>query len=261
VSADHAEPARPARRPRRGPPLLVILLALVAILAVGLWQISKLRCFALLGPLMCKVETTRPEVALTFDDGPTAQGLDAVLPVLRAHGVRATFFVIGQEAKARPDLVRRLVESGHEVANHSWSHKAMVLHTQGFYERELSDTENLLDDFRQRDVVGGWFRPPYGKKLPGLALAVQREGLTMVTWNVEEPTTTDPAAYAKQIVDRAEPGSIILMHAMYGANGTARAALPRVLEGLQAKGLTVTTVGRMADNARADSQAEDERDR
>ncbi|MCR5878733.1 polysaccharide deacetylase family protein [Phenylobacterium sp. J367] len=253
------EPVKSARR--RSPPLWLILLALVAIVAGGLWQISNLRCFALLGPLMCKVETTRPEVALTFDDGPTARGLDAVLPVLRASGVRATFFIIGQEAEARPELVKRLVDAGHEVANHSWSHQRMVLRSQGFYERELSDTETLLDQFREREVVGGWFRPPYGKKLPGLALAAQREGLTMVTWDVEEPSATDPAEYAREIVEQAKPGSIILMHVMYDANGTARAALPLVLQGLAAKGLAVTTVGRLADNARAEKEAEAERER
>jgi peptidoglycan/xylan/chitin deacetylase (PgdA/CDA1 family) len=221
----------------------------------GLFQISKARCFALLGPLVCRVETDMPEVALTFDDGPTQVGLDAVLPVLKAHGVRATFFLIGQEIEKRPDLARRIVEAGHEVGNHSYSHTRMLLRSQDFYEGELQRTEDLLDVARDFGPPGTLFRPPYGKKLPGLALAAQGEGLTMVTWDVEEPVTADPAEYARQIVAEAKPGSIILMHPMYGANGTARAALPLVLQGLQAKGLRPVSVGQLIAGGRESQEA------
>ena len=232
-----------------------MLLALVAGGAFGLLQISKARCFALLGPLMCRVETTRPLVALTFDDGPTAQGLDAVLPVLEANGARATFFVVGQAVAQRPDLARRIVRAGHEVANHSYSHRRMVFRSQGFYESELERTENLLDEVRRSEEPGVFFRPPYGKKLPGLALAARKQGLVMVTWDVEEPTATDPAAYAREIVGKAKPGSIVLMHAMHPANATARAALPLVLQGLRAKGFRVVTVTELSDIAAADAEA------
>jgi peptidoglycan/xylan/chitin deacetylase (PgdA/CDA1 family) len=257
VPTDHAEPGPAARRKTPAQRLRgwLILAAILAASAFGLHQISKLRCFALLGPLVCKVETVRPEVALSFDDGPTAEGVEAVLPVLRAHGARATFFLIGRELEQRPELGRRIVEAGHEVANHSWSHQRMLLRSQGFYKKELQATENLLDKVREEDEPGLLFRPPYGKKLPGLALAARENGLIMVTWNVEEPTTTDPAAYARQIVSQAKPGSIILMHPMYAANATARAALPLVLQGLQAKGLRVTTVTELMDGARADAEA------
>jgi len=209
----------------------------------GLYEVSKARCFTLTGSVVCRVETDRPVVALTFDDGPTERGLDAVLPVLEAHGARATFFLIGREAAARPDLVRRIVAAGHEVGDHSWSHQRMAFRPQGFYEDELRRTEAVLD--AARGPGPRLFRPPYGKKLIGLPLAARHRGLTMVTWDVEDPATTDPALYADEIVARARPGSIILMHPMYGANGTARAALPRVLAGLKAKGLKVVPAGEL----------------
>jgi peptidoglycan/xylan/chitin deacetylase (PgdA/CDA1 family) len=218
-----------------------ILLALAGL--YGLHELSKARCFTLTGSVVCRVETQRPVVALTFDDGPTARGVDAVLPVLEAHGARATFFLIGREAAARPDLVGRIVDAGHEVANHSWSHQRMAARPHGFYETELRRTEAVLD--RVRGPGPRLFRPPYGKKLIGLPRAVRDQRLTMVTWDVEEPTTSDPARYADEIVAQARPGSIILMHPMYGANGTARAALPRVLQGLQAKGLKVVPAGEL----------------
>jgi peptidoglycan/xylan/chitin deacetylase (PgdA/CDA1 family) len=222
------------------------VLVLAAAGLYALYEVSRARCFTLAGPVACRVETQRPVVALTFDDGPTAQGVDAVLPVLDAHGARATFFLIGREAQNRPDLVRRIVASGHEVGNHSWSHSRMVFRPRGFYGQELRRTEAVLD--RARGPAPRLFRPPYGKKLIGLPLAVRERGLTMVTWDVEEPTATDPQRYADEIVAQARPGSIILMHPMYGANGTARAALPLVLEGLKAKGLKVIPAGALLEN-------------
>lgn len=219
------------------------VLVLAAAGLYGLYEISRARCVTLAGPVVCRVETQRPVVALTFDDGPTARGADAVLPVLEAHGVRATFFLIGREAERRPDLVRRIVAAGHEVGNHSWSHQRMAFRPRGFHEEELRRTEVVLD--RARGPGPRLFRPPYGKKLVGLPLAVRAQGLTMVTWDVEEPAATDPQLYAEEIVARARPGSIILMHPMYGANGTARAALPLVLEGLKTKGLKVVPAGEL----------------
>jgi peptidoglycan/xylan/chitin deacetylase (PgdA/CDA1 family) len=118
-----------------------------------------------------------------------------------------------------------------------------------FYDAELERTQALLH------AAGGasrLFRPPYGKKLVGLPLAAGRHGLTIVTWDVEDPTTADPEAFARKVVAQARPGSIILLHAMYPANDTARAALPRILEGLEAKGLGVVSVGALM--ASADAQ-------
>ena len=228
--------------PRRRPVWLAGLgLAALGLVLGGLalWQVSKARCFALTGPVVCHVATTRPLVALTFDDGPTPLGVEAVLPVLQQRGVRATFFLIGGEIERRPDLAVRLVRAGQEIGNHSYSHVRMMGRPSAFYDREIEQTEALL-----HRVGGGsnLFRPPYGKKLVGLPLSVQRHGLRMILWDVEDPTTTDPAAFARQVVSQARPGSIILLHTMYPANTTARRALPLILDGLAARGLQPVTV-------------------
>jgi len=94
-------------------------------------------------------------------------------------------------------------------------------------------------------------RPPYGKKLIGLPLAIRRAGLTMVTWDIEDPPTSDPRAFADGIVRQAHPGAIILVHAMYPPNGAARAALPMILGGLKARGFRVVTVGELLAHAEA----------
>jgi peptidoglycan/xylan/chitin deacetylase (PgdA/CDA1 family) len=213
----------------------------------GLLQISRARCFVLAGHTTCRVETAAPVVALTFDDGPTPTGLDAILPALRSHGAHATFFLIGQDAQRRPEMVRALLAAGHEVGNHSWSHLRMVGRSGGFYDAELARTDTAL---RAAGADPKLFRPPYGKKLVGLPLAVERAGLTMITWDVEDPATQDPQVFARQVVDEARPGSIILVHAMYPSNTTARAALPAILDGLAAKGLKVGTVSELMAQAR-----------
>lgn len=217
--------------------------ALGSAILAALWTISNARCFALVGEIVCRVETDKPMVALTFDDGPTGQGVDIALAELRARGARATFFLIGREAGERPHLVRRIAAEGHEVANHSLTHRMMIGRSSGFYDREIGETHRRL-------VASGapppnLFRPPYGKKLWGLPAAVGRQGYKMVMIDVEEPEVQDPRVYADRLVRSAKPGSILLMHLMYRANGTAREALPMVIRGLQARGFRIVTVGEL----------------
>jgi len=221
--------------------------ALALIAGLALWQVSRARCFSLAGPAICRVETSKPMVALTFDDGPTPLGVDAVLPTLEEHHAHATFFLIGGEVARRPDLAARLVRAGQEIGNHSFSHVRMVGRSRSFYDQEIERTDALL---RRAGGSPGLFRPPYGKKLIGLPLAVRRHGLRMVLWDVEDPHATSPEAFAGQVVAAARPGSIILLHTMYPANGTARQALPLILDGLQAKGLQVVSVGTLLAESR-----------
>ena len=219
-----------------------ILLVLVGS-AIALYFVSKARCFTLTGDIICRVETRRPMVALTFDDGPTEEGVSATLSELEKKGARATFFLIGTEVAERPHLVRRIAAAGHEIGNHSLTHKWMMGRSSAFYDREIAETHRLL-------VAAGappprLFRPPYGKKLWGLPIAAERHGYRMVMIDVEEPVTDDPRAYADQLVREARPGSILLMHLMYRGNAVARDALPLVIDGLQKRGFQVVSVGEL----------------
>lgn len=227
----------------RGGLAIALLLAIVAIA----FQVSKARCFALTGDIICRVETDQPVVALSFDDGPTAYGVDGVLPVLEAHGVKATFFLTGAESERGPALVRRLSEAGHEIGNHSYSHRRMMWPFSSNHDQDIARASAAL-------VAAGappprLFRPPFGKKLIGLPHAVERQGLQMVTWDVEDPAdVASGRAYADALLAQVRPGSIILMHIMYRANGPAREALPLVLEGLRRRGYRVVPVGALIDS-------------
>jgi peptidoglycan/xylan/chitin deacetylase (PgdA/CDA1 family) len=226
-----------------------VLLALA--IAAALYVVSNARCFALVGDMICRVETDRPMVALTFDDGPTEQGVETALAALRTGGARATFFLIGREVGEQPHLVRRIAAEGHEVANHSLTHQVMIGRSSGFYDDEIGETHRRL--IAAGAPAPALFRPPYGKKLWGLPAAARRHGYRIVMIDVEEPLVEDPRVYADRVVREAKPGSILLMHLMYRANGTAREALPLVIRGLQARGFRIVPVGELLAAGRRES--------
>ena len=242
--------ATPRPRPRRLWIIALALLVLAGLVALGLWQSAKAHCFSWTGSITCRVDAATvfgppPMVALSFDDGPTPEGVNAVMAALAAEDVHATFFLIGNRMERWPGHARRLIAAGHEVGNHSYSHVRMIGRSSEFYASEIARTDALLR--AEGAVAPRLFRPPFGKKLFGLPLAVERAGYQMVTWDVEDDTAafTTPRAYADAIVRDTRPGSIILMHPMYRHNQIARDALPLVLAGLKARGFRLVTVGEL----------------
>ena len=225
---------------------LVAGLLLVGLIAAGaLFQISKARCYQLVGDVTCRVETERKIVALSFDDGPTPEGVDAVLPILERFGVKATFFLIGNRIEKFPGQAERLLEAGHELGNHTYSHQRNLLKPRDFYRAEVRKADTLLRNAGARTEL---FRPPFGKRLIGLPLEVEAAGYRTVMWDVEdnpEDFDGDAAGYAKDIAGRVRPGSIILIHPMYRHNQTARDALPLILSELQDRGYEIVPVSRL----------------
>jgi peptidoglycan/xylan/chitin deacetylase (PgdA/CDA1 family) len=216
----------------------VLLLALLS--AGALLKVSEAQCFSLTGQAICRVETSQPLVALTFDDGPTTQGLDAVLPQLRRYNAKATFFLIGQRSEA--PLVRRIVAEGHEVGNHSFQHRRMIFRSSDFYDEEIRRTDAVL---RRGGAKPTLFRPPFGEKLIGLPLAVERNGYRMIMWDSGDPRDRDPVVYARKVLADVRPGSIVLIHPMTSSRATERAALPLILDGLARRGFRMVTVSEL----------------
>lgn len=235
-------------------PLRIALLALLLLLvtALALWRISKLPCWQLVGEVTCRVETNEKIVALSFDDGPTPEGVDAVIDELAKRRVHATFFLIGSKMERYPEQAKRLVTAGHELGNHSWSHERMVGSSQAHYRQEIARTDALLRAAGAPHPT--LFRPPFGRRLLGLPLAVEQEGYRSITWDVADDVGRHPTpqAYARDIVSRARPGSIILVHPMYRGNKVERAAVPLILDGLAAKGYRIVTVGELLKRERSE---------
>lgn len=236
---------------------LIIAGATVALPLAAAWGMKaamQMRCWAFGAPVTCRVTTEEKAVALSFDDGPTRAGLDAVLPVLAAYGARATFFVIGSEAEAWPDGVRRIVAAGHEVGNHSFHHRRMIAPFSAAYRDEIARTDRAVEAAgAPRPTL---FRPPYGVKFTGLAGALDGKAIAM--WDFEEPVARPGGAraYADAVIAAARPGSIILIHPMYASRSVEREALPLVLAGLKARGFRIVSVSELVAHETLRARAE-----
>lgn len=217
------------------------LIALVVLTAWALWLLANARGFQLAGELADRVATDKKQVALTFDDGPTPVYTDDLLAVLADHGIKATFFVTGAEVERYPEEAGKLVLAGHELGNHSWSHQRLVFKSQAFIRAEIERTDAAI---RRAGFAGDiLFRPPHGKKLLGLPWYLARTGRITVMWDVEPET--DAGRIAADALERARPGSIILLHAMYGSREATRRALPHIIAGLQQRGFSLVTVSQL----------------
>jgi len=237
---------------RRPPRIALLALLLLLVTALALWRIGKLPCWQMVGAVTCRVETNEKIVALSFDDGPTPEGVDAVIDELAKRKIHATFFLIGRDMERHPAQAKRLLAAGHELGNHSWSHGHMVGRSQAHYRAEIARTDALLRAAGTPHPT--LFRPPYGQRLLGLPLAIRQEGYRSITWDVADEVGRHPTpqAYARDIVSRARPGSIILVHPMYRGNKVERAAVPLILDGLAAKGYRIVTVGELLKRERSE---------
>ena len=227
---------------------IVFALLLVVFLALyGTWQLSRSRDFQLFGEIVPRVDTSEKVVALTFDDGPTPEYTDGVLDVLRERGVKATFFLMGVDAEKNPEQVRAIIADGHELGNHTFNHPDMTLASVDKAKDEVERTDAALRSAGYSGEIH--FRPPFGKKLIGLPLYLSEHDRKTITWDVEPESYSDVAADPKlitaHVLEKARPGSIIILHVMYKARETSRQALPDVIDGLHAQGFRFVTVSEL----------------
>lgn len=190
-----------------------------------------------------EVSISRPIVALTFDDGPHPQLTPKLLDILRDNGVRATFFVVGRNVAAHPDIAHRIIAEGHEIANHSWSHPALTgLGTTGI-NREISSTSDAIQRATGRQPT--LMRPPYGAVNDRVRQNIMRDnGLDVVLWSVDPLDWKRPGAEVvrQRLVAGATPGGILLAHDIHP--GTVE-AVPGVIRDLKAKGYGFATVSQL----------------
>jgi peptidoglycan/xylan/chitin deacetylase (PgdA/CDA1 family) len=177
-------------------------------------------------------------VRLTFDDGPNRTATPEILDTLSAHGVTATFFVVGQMAAAHPALVQRESREGHTVGNHSWDHPDLTTLSRGRVRSELQDTDDVVEQLT--GAAPTQWRPPYGATNAAVEAVAEEVGLTsMVLWTVDPRDWADPPATTvrDRVLKAVRPGSVILLHDGTGANTPE--ALPMILTGLADAGYCV----------------------
>jgi peptidoglycan/xylan/chitin deacetylase (PgdA/CDA1 family) len=189
------------------------------------------------------VQTDEPIVALTFDDGPGAQTYD-ILAILDRYDAPATFFVLGYLAEADSAPIQQALADGHVIANHTWTHEAMPDQTNAQIIDELNGTSDVIRSIADRRPT--LFRPPYGAYTGRTNRQTRRTGMVPVLWNVDSADWR--ATSSKEIVDNVlnadglGPGAIILFHDKNGNGNDTINALPRILDGLAARGLKPVTL-------------------
>ena len=238
----------PAASPWRASGRVLLALALVLpAVAFATYRLTRSRTFQLAGEIVARVDTDRKVVALTFDDGPTPVHTQEVLGMLDEGGAKATFYLTGAESEENPDELRAIVEAGHELGNHTYSHRRMYFLRGGRIADEIERTDALFADAGYEGPTT--FRPPGCKRLLSTPLYLRANSRATVTWDLEPDSVAgvaeDADAIVDYVVDRVRPGSIVLMHVMYDSREPTREALPKVLERLAGKGYRFVTVSEL----------------
>jgi len=190
----------------------------------------------------------RAVVALTFDDGPHPEGTPAALEVLARHGATATFFLVGEQVDAHPDVARAIVDAGHEVAVHGYRHTLLLRRRA----RPLAaDFDRAFDSIcRATGAVPTLYRAPYGVfSRSGLALARERgwRPLLWSRWGRDWERRATPESIARRASRDVTAGDVVLLHdsdAYSSADSWRRtvAALPSVLDAVAATGVPASAV-------------------
>ena len=189
------------------------------------------------GPAECNT------VALTFDAGADRGYAELILDILRDSGVPATFGMTGLWAEKNPDLVVRMAEEGHQLMNHTWSHRSFTGYSAG---RALGPGERRVELERTEELLGGltglnvrpYWRPPYGDYDAGVLKDVWDAGYDYtIYWTLDSLgwNGLTARAVAERCLRNAEAGDIYLFHV--GADSTDAHALGPIIEGLRARGL------------------------
>jgi peptidoglycan/xylan/chitin deacetylase (PgdA/CDA1 family) len=238
-------PARTTTRPRAlafGAVLVVSTLIFTAYIGAETPAATWFGGGAVHGP------TNTGQVALTFDDGPNLGSTEKIMAILDAHGVKGTFFEVGKAIDAAPAITRALFDDGQLLGNHSYNHDQWrwldprypeLQRTQAAFERAIGTCPVL-------------YRPPHGDRTPFLANVVRDHHMHMVLWSASagDWATNDAALVARRILANARPGAILLLHDGLDGNPEAdrsvlERALPLIIDGLHAKGLSPVRLDRL----------------
>lgn len=190
----------------------------------------------------------RNAVALTFDDGPSPD-TERILDVLGAHEASATFFMVGREVESFPGIAQRVLAEGHEVGNHSYSHPSFLFQRAAETHGQIRRTQSVIAE--TIGVRPQMARPPYGVRTPAYFRATRALGLQTVQWDVAgfDWKGITPRQIADNILGRAQPGSIILLHDGDSTGKNARKntaeALPLIIRGLRDRDLQITPLSQL----------------
>lgn len=179
---------------------------------------------------------TSKKIALTFDDGPHPKYTLKLLDGLKERNVKVTFFIIGENAKNNPDVIKRIYEDGHTIGNHTFSHVQLTCISEDRAIKEITDTNNLIKELTGTEPK--YIRPPYGL----YSEALKREtNLTPVLWNVDprDWSVLNTKSVVNHVVKRAKDGDVILLHDIFD---TSVDAALQIIDELKKQGFEFVTV-------------------
>lgn len=176
------------------------------------------------------------KIALTFDDGPHPYYTEQLLKGLRERDVKATFFLMGKNAEAYPEIVREIYEQGHLIGNHTYSHIQLGTGNVESFKQEIVRTNEVIHEITGEDTI--YVRPPYGswdKKLE------KELNMFPVLWTIDPKDwcSSDVSAIVRSVCSKAKENEIILMHDQYKSTVTAAF---EVIDKLREEGYEFVTV-------------------
>lgn len=195
-------------------------------------------------PIVYQGQGDEARIALTFDDGPHPLYTAQILDILAEYDVRATFFVIGENADLYPELLQRTVTEGHEIGNHTQTHPLKNLSSEQM-EKELSDCETTIAEWI--DCRPRLFRPPGGIISGTVTALAENHRYRVILWSIDtrDWAHTPVEQIAKTVLDDAGAGDIILMHDGIKSNSPTPQALRIVIPALLARGYRFVTVSEL----------------
>lgn len=235
--------------------ILVILLLITAVVLDQSWWVHMLILVGYLSVLVwgsiridsqyyiqavCNGSGEKPQIAISFDDGPLPQYTASILVTLEREKVPACFFCIGKNIKGNPELTKEIVKQGHIIGNHSFSHDVMFdLYSSSRMQRELEETNELI--FKATGKSVRFFRPPYGVTNPNLASAIKKTGMTTIGWNIRSLDTVakDENILLEKLWKQVKPGSIVLFHDTMAITDRI---LHRFIAGVKEKGFDIVPI-------------------
>ena len=202
------------------------------------------------GPTFTGLPNGSRQIALTYDDGPNDPHTLRLLDALAAHQVYATFFLIGDYVRQRPEIVREIVQAGHAVGNHTMSHPLLIFKSEVGIRREISECCTAL-----QEAVGehsNLFRPPFGGRRPAVLRVARELGLEPVMWNISGHDWNAPSAETieRNVAKKIHGGDVMLLHdGGHDRMGADRArtviATDRMISRYKAEGYEFVTIPQM----------------
>jgi peptidoglycan-N-acetylglucosamine deacetylase len=192
------------------------------------------------------------KVALTYDDGPNDPYTLQLLEVLARHNVKATFFMIGEFVCQRPEIARAVLEAGHAIGNHTFSHPLLIFKSASTIRRQLADCQGAMQD--ALGVSATIFRPPFGGRRPEVFRIARKLGLQPIMWNVTgyDWNAKSVDEIERKVTRQMRGGDVILLHdGGHLEMGTDRshtvAVTDRIIRRYQQQGREFVTIPQMMD--------------